>query len=142
MRFDVRPILHAPGKRLTFQFSLDLSDVEFAGRHPISRPVEVEGAVSNTADLLELELTARTTLDAVCDRCGKAFLQDKTVPFRCLLAEELQNEDNDEIVIQGTAYDGTGAKIIIKGKEVRYYGKQRTLAAIRAGQCRPPALRP
>ena len=37
------------------------------------------------------------------------------------------------IVIQGTAYDGTG---------VRYYGKQRTLAAIRAGQCRPPALRP
>ena len=34
-------------------------------------------------------------------------------------------EDNDEIVIQGTAYDGTGAKIIIKGKEVRYYGKQR-----------------
>ena len=93
MRFDVRPILHAPGKRLTFQFSLDLSDVEFAGRHPISRPVEVEGAVSNTADLLELELTARTTLDAVCDRCGKAFLQDKTVPFRCLLAEELQNED-------------------------------------------------
>ena len=86
MRFDVRPILHAPGKRLTFQFSLDLSDVEFAGRHPISRPVEVEGAVSNTADLLELELTARTTLDAVCDRCGKAFLQDK-------------NEDNDEIVL-------------------------------------------
>ena len=99
MRFDVRPILHTPGKRLTFQFSLDLSDVEFAGRHPISRPVEVEGAVSNTADLLELELTARTTLDAVCDRCGKAFLQDKAVPFRCLLAEELQNEDNDEIVL-------------------------------------------
>ena len=93
MRFDVRPILHAPGKRLTFQFSLDLSDVEFAGRHPISRPVEVEGAVSNTADLLELELTARTTLDAVCDRCGKAFLQDKTVPFRCLLAERGQRRD-------------------------------------------------
>lgn len=51
-------------------------------------------------------------------------------------------EDNGEIVIQGTAYDGTGAKITIKGEEVRYYGKQRTLAAIRAGQCRPAALRP
>ena len=34
------------------------------------------------------------------------------------------------IVIQGTAYDGTGARITIKGEEVRYYGKQRTLAAI------------
>ena len=46
------------------------------------------------------------------------------------------------IVIQGTAYEGTGARITIKGEEGRYYGKQRTLAAIRAGQCRPPALRP
>ena len=39
-------------------------------------------------------------------------------------------------------YDGSSARVTIKGEEVRYYGKQRTLAAIRAGQCRPPALRP
>lgn len=38
--------------------------------------------------------------------------------------------------------DGSSARVTIKGEEVRYYGKQRTLAAIRAGQCRPPALRP
>ena len=38
--------------------------------------------------------------------------------------------------------DGVIARVTIKGEEVRYYGKQRTLAAIRAGQCRPPALRP
>lgn len=46
------------------------------------------------------------------------------------------------IVIQGKTYDGSSARVTIKGEEVRYYGKQRTLAAIRAGQCRPPALRP
>lgn len=46
------------------------------------------------------------------------------------------------IVIQGTTYDGSSARITIKGEEVRYYGKQRTLEAIRAGKCRPPALRP
>ena len=97
MLFDVKPILHTPGKRLEFQFELDLSDVEFAGRYPVSQPVSVSGQVRNTADVLELELTARTTLDAVCDRCGKAFKQDKDVPFACMLAEELQNEDNDEI---------------------------------------------
>lgn len=50
--------------------------------------------------------------------------------------------DDGLIVIQGTTYDGSSAKITIKGEEVRYYGKQRTLEAIRAGQCRPPALRP
>lgn len=99
MLFDVKPILHTPGKQLEYQFELDLSDVEFSGRYPISRPVAVSGTVRNTAGILELELSARTTLDAVCDRCGKAFLQEKEVPYSCMLAEELQNEDNDEIVL-------------------------------------------
>ena len=97
MLLNVKPILHTPGKRLDFQFELDLSDMEFSGRYPISRPVAVSGEVRNTAGILELTLNARSTLDAVCDRCGKAFKQDKDVPFACMLAEELQNEDNDEI---------------------------------------------
>lgn len=96
---DVRPVLHSPGQRLDFRFELDLSDLEFDGRRPVSRPVAVEGEVRNTADLVTLSLTARTTLDAVCDRCGKEFLQDKVVEYRCMLAEELQNGENDEIVL-------------------------------------------
>lgn len=99
MLLNVKPILHTPGKRMDFQFSMDLSDLEFAGRYPVTQPVEVTGQVRNTADVLELELTARTTLDAMCDRCGKAFPQEKEVTYQCLLAEELQNEDNDEIVL-------------------------------------------
>ena len=99
MLFDVRPILHTPGKQLEFRFEMDLSDVEFGGQRPISRPVAVEGRVRNSADLIELSMTIRTTLDAVCDRCGKEFLQDRELVYSCLLAEELQNEDNDEIVL-------------------------------------------
>ena len=99
MLFDVKPILHTPGKQLDFQFTLDLSDMEFGGRYPISRPVCVAGRVRNSADVLDLELTARSTLDAVCDRCGKEFLQDKEIPFACLLAEQLENGENDEIVL-------------------------------------------
>lgn len=98
MLLDVRPLLRTPGKALDFRFELDLSDVEFAGRYPVSRPVLVKGQVRNSAEILSLELTAETTLDAVCDRCGKAFLLEKTVPFRCALSEELQNEDNLDIV--------------------------------------------
>ena len=98
MLIDVRPILHIPGKELNFQFELDLSDMEFGGRNPSNRPVIVEGAVRNRAEVLYLELTARTTLDAVCDRCGKEFLQEKAVSYSCILAEELQNEEDDEIL--------------------------------------------
>ena len=99
MLLNVKPILHTPGKRLDFQFELDLSDMEFSGRYPISRPVAVSGEVRNTAGILELTLNARSTLDAVCDRCGKAFVQEEDVLFACMLAEELQNEENDEIVL-------------------------------------------
>lgn len=99
MILDVRPILCAPGKTLEFQFQMDFSDVEFEGRYPASRPVETKGLVRNTAGLLELSLSAWTTLDSVCDRCGKEFLQEKEVSYSCMLAEELQNEDSDEIVL-------------------------------------------
>lgn len=102
MLLDVRPILYTPGKHLPFQFDLDLSDLEFAGRYPVSKPVRVRGEVRNTATLLELKLEAETVLDAVCDRCGKEFPQEKKVSFECLLAEELANEEDDsddEIVL-------------------------------------------
>ena len=87
MLIDVRPILHTPGKRLDFQFALDLSDLEFNGRTPVNESVTVRGEIRNSADVLHLELTAETTLDAVCDRCGKEFRQEKTVPYSCVLAE-------------------------------------------------------
>ena len=99
MILDVRSILQTPGKRLPFQFTLDLSDMEFAGRHPVSRPVAVEGEVSNSADVLTLTLSAVSTLDAVCDRCGKEFEKEQETTFSCMLAEELQSEDSDDIVL-------------------------------------------
>ena len=99
MLLDVKPILRDPSKRLSFQFEMDLSDLDFSGRRPVSRPVTVEGEAYSSADVLQLDLTARSTLDAVCDRCGKEFFQDKEAPYSCMLAEELQDEDNDEIVL-------------------------------------------
>ena len=97
MLLDVKPILHTPGGRLEFQFDLDLSDVEFSGRYPVSCPLSVSGEVRNTADVLHLDLTARTTLDAVCDRCGREFSLEKEVPYHCMLAESLENGESDEI---------------------------------------------
>ena len=96
---DVRPILHAPGKSISFRFSSDFSDLDFGGRKPATQPVEVEGTVRNRADALSLDLTVSTTLDAACDRCGKRFPLPKTTDFHCLLAESVEEDDNDEIVL-------------------------------------------
>lgn len=99
MRFDVKPILNTPGKSLTFQFALDLSDMELNGQYPAKEPIEVAGGVRNTAGLLELSMTVTTVLEAVCDRCTKPLRLPKEIQFDCLLAQELENEENDEIVL-------------------------------------------
>ena len=96
---DVRPILYTPGRSISFRFPLDLSDLDFGGRRPVTRPVEVSGTVRNRADVLSLDLTARTTLDASCDRCGKRFPLPKTAAFHCALVETVQEEENEELVL-------------------------------------------
>ncbi|MBQ9392690.1 MAG: DUF177 domain-containing protein [Oscillospiraceae bacterium] len=99
MRLNVNKLLHTPGSRSPFHFEMDLGELEFGGMHPVSRPVAVDGVVRNEAGVLLCELTAQTTLDAVCDRCLTPFTLPKTVSYRCVLAEEKQFEDNDEIVV-------------------------------------------
>ena len=99
MRLDLRPILHVPGASLPFDFTLDLSGLDFYGERPFAHPVRITGAVRNMADALLLEGSAETTLELVCDRCLKPFRQEMHLPVSTLLAETLEDEENDEIVL-------------------------------------------
>ena len=99
MRLNLRSILHAPGAGLPFDFRMDLSDLEFYGTHPVAEPVRVTGRVRNRADALVLEGEAVTTLDLVCDRCLKPFRREMRLPVEALLAEELEDEENDDIIL-------------------------------------------
>ncbi len=99
MLLDVRKIINAPGERIAFQFDMDLSDVDFGGRRPIRSPVVVTGDVRNVAGMVLLSLEAATVLKSVCDRCLKPFDQPKAVRYECMLAEELEDEESDDIVL-------------------------------------------
>ena len=99
MRLDLRSIIHVPGVSLPFQFELDLSGLDFYGEKPFAHPVRISGTVRNMADALLLEGTAETTLELTCDRCLKPFSQDLHLPVSTLLAEEVEDEENDEIVL-------------------------------------------
>jgi uncharacterized protein len=106
MRLDLRNIIHVPEASKAFQFQMDLSGLEFYGEHLITRPVQIEGSVSNHAGALVLEGTASSLLDLVCDRCGKKFSREKVVELNCLLAAELEDEENDEIyLLEGNEVD-------------------------------------
>ena len=106
MRLDLRDVILVPDAEKSFQCQVDLSDLEFYGRKPIVRPVLAQGRVVNHAGALVLNGTARSELDLVCDRCGKEFSREKAVPLDCLLADELEDEENDEIVLlEGSEVD-------------------------------------
>lgn len=99
MRLDLREIVHTPGARRDFAYALDLSQVEIFGERPFRRPVEVSGAVRNAAGALEMTATAKTVLETRCDRCLKPLSVPMSVPVESLLAEELEDEENDEIIL-------------------------------------------
>lgn len=99
MRLNLREIIHVPGASLPFEFQLDLSQEEFFGEHPIPRPVEVQGRVTNVADVLVLEGEAISLLDYTCDRCMEPFTREKVVGLSTLLAETLEGEEDDDIVL-------------------------------------------
>ncbi|MBQ1741932.1 MAG: DUF177 domain-containing protein [Oscillospiraceae bacterium] len=99
MLLDVRGIINTPGGRIDLRFEQDLSDVDFGGVCPAVRPVLVVGQVRNIAGMLRLQLEVDTTLACVCDRCGTTFDKPFHLSLEYLLAEELEDEENDDILL-------------------------------------------
>lgn len=99
MRLDLKEIIHVPGASRDFSCTLDLSQMEFFGERPFQAPVEVSGAVRNMAGALVLSGSARSTVESRCDRCLKPITLKVDIPVETLLAEELEDEENDEIVL-------------------------------------------
>lgn len=99
MRLDVRKIINTPGGRIDFSDELDVSDVDFGGVCPAVRPVSVVGAACNIAGMLRLTMDLDTELSCRCDRCAAPFERPFHVSVERLLADELEDEDNDEILL-------------------------------------------
>ncbi len=99
MRLDLKEIIHIPGESRDFSCTLDLSQVELFGEKPFQAPVEVSGTVRNMAGALVLSGSARSRVETCCDRCLKPITVALDIPVETLLAEELEDEESDEIVL-------------------------------------------
>ncbi len=99
MKLDLKSIVQVPGASVSFERQLDLTDWEWSGAKPVEQPVAVCGTVRNMAGALVLSATMKTRLSLRCDRCTKPFTQDKEVSYETLLATELEDEENDEIIL-------------------------------------------
>ncbi len=99
MRLDLRDIIRVPGASRTFSYELDLHEVELFGERPYAAPVHITGAVRNMAGALQLEGRAESRVETRCDRCLKPITVAVEVPVSTLLAERLEDEESEEIVL-------------------------------------------
>lgn len=99
MRIDLKEILHVPGAERSFFYTLSVPDLELNWQHPVTDSLYITGSVRNVAGVLLLSAELRTTLHWSCDRCASPFCEEKVLPVHAVLAESVENEDNEEIVL-------------------------------------------
>ena len=79
MRLNVNKLLHTPEAQEEVRFEMDLSDLDFGGSKPVSRPVVVDCRLRNKAGMLLCGMQMATTMHCVCDRCGEEYDAEKSV---------------------------------------------------------------
>lgn len=99
MLLDLKELIRTPGERKSFDFQLDLSQMEFYGQHPFAAPVKVSGKVENHAGMLLMTGLCEAELSVRCDLCGVPFTEVYRLPMEHMLAESVEDEENDEIVL-------------------------------------------
>ena len=96
MLLGLSKIIDCPGASVPFSASIDLSDLQFGTSYPVSEPVVADGTVRNTAGVLLMTGTIRTTIHGTCDRCANDFDRDLELPIDAVLVTELANEENED----------------------------------------------
>lgn len=93
MLLDLSKIIPNPGASVSFETTLDLSDLDFGGVKPVTEPVKASGTVRNTAGVLEMKGTVETSLHAVCDRCTESFIREVAFPIDAVLVTDAESDD-------------------------------------------------
>ena len=96
MLLGLSKIIDCPGASVSFQTSVDLSDLCYGVTYPVSEPVLAQGTVRNTAGVLVMTGDIHTCIHGVCDRCAADFDREVDLPINVVLVTELSNEENED----------------------------------------------
>ena len=96
MLLGLSKIMDCPGAAVPFSTSVDLSDLQYGNSFPVTEPVTAKGQVRNTAGVLVMTGSIRTTIHGICDRCATEFDREIEFPIDVVLVTELANEENED----------------------------------------------
>ena len=96
MHLGLSEIIERPGASVSFSVSIDLRDLLYGTGYPVSEPVLASGTVRNTAGVLVMTGSIRTTIHGTCDRCAADFHRVEEFPIDVVLVTELAHEENED----------------------------------------------
>lgn len=105
MTVDLRDVIEQPGEQTRFSCSFDLSDMEFPFGRPFINAVVASGVISNTAGLLTMDAELKMQLSLTCDRCTRQYEDDMVLPLSFVLAEQVEQDDDEIVIIDGDRID-------------------------------------
>ena len=99
MLLQCRPLFMGEEKTLPIDTKLDFSQVEYQGAYPLTDPVNVTGAVTVRAGVVQLSARAAFTFHGRCDRCLTPFTETYDIPLEHTLVATLEDEENDDYIL-------------------------------------------
>lgn len=106
MFLDLREIIEAPDKSVSFQCELDRERISFPTLESFLGPVTARGRVKNTAGILELVCDVQADMSVRCDRCGKVFEKRLTPRYTATLQADAEDADSEDVFpLEGDGVD-------------------------------------
>ena len=121
MRLDLREILQRDGA-LPFTCAPDLSDLDFSSISRFLSPVTAKGRVTSSAGVLTLTGLVSAKALCLCDRCGREFEKEFSIPMELPLAEDPQDAEDPDlypIVEDGVDLDEIVTTAFVLGQETK-----------------------
>ena len=107
MFLELHEIIEVPGGRVPFRCELDRERLDFPSLVRFNGPVTADGAVRNTAGILELNAIVEADMTVRCDRCTAEFQKKLSLPAQAVLKADADEEDYAELF----PLDGDGVDV-------------------------------
>ena len=107
MFLDLHEIIEVPGGRVPFRCELDRERLTFPSLVRFDGPVTAEGAVKNTAGILELTAVVEADMTVRCDRCTAEFGEHAVLPVEAVLKADAEDDDYADLF----PLDGDGVDV-------------------------------
>lgn len=98
MLLDLKDIFVSDGASKDVSDTISLSDVEIAGEHPFTSPVELHAHVENKAGMVTLELCTSFEYHTSCSRCLVPIERRMEYHFSHKIIENLEEDFNDDYI--------------------------------------------